>query len=154
MKPNTSLTSTSIGAGESNWTRSGTFLPAIIGGSVAHFGGQYETDCTTLWDRGSLSIHSWDDDAHGGVFCTASVQLGSHKRPEDLSESALSRIISFIVLTYMGDKAVKEAATTLLDIHQHYKAVEAASAGRKMLPGPKIVAAVRAPTEGKVFEVD
>lgn len=154
MKPNTSSISTSTGLEELSRARSANFLPAIIGGSVAPFAGQSEIGCTTLWDQQRLRLRTWDDDAHGGVWCTTDVVFGSHKGADDLSESALSRIISYIVLSYMGDQAVKEAATTLVEIQQHYREVEAAAKAPKKLPLRSVVANVKDPKRAKVFEVD
>ena len=154
MKPNTSSTSTSTGLEESSRTKSASFLPAIIGGSDALFAGQSGSSCTTLWGQQKLRLHTYDHDAHGGVLCTTDVVFGAHRNAEDLSETALSRIISYIVLSCMGNEAVKEAATTLVEIQQHYRQVEAAVPSLPKLPSPIAVKQIETPSEPKVFEVD
>ena len=120
-----------------------------------HSGGLSETNCTTLWGRKRLSFQSWDDDAHGGVYCTANVHLGSHEKPDDLSETAMARIISFLVISYMGNDAVKEAASSLIDMQQHYRAIEKASSVKSQaLPQRLKVGHVHEPREAKAFEVE
>lgn len=109
----------------------------------------------TLWGSGSLNLRRFDDDSYGGVCYTTNVELGRHEGFADLSESAVSRIVSFLVLNYLGDEAVKEAAGSLLEIHQHYQAIDRAQFPEpKKLPTLTAGAVIRDPRKSKVLEAD
>lgn len=88
------------------------------------------------------------------MLCTANVALGKHNSFDQLSDAAVSRIVSLYVLSYLGDKAVKEAASTLVDIHKHYRSIEDENPGAYALLERKKVGKMREVKESKVFSAD
>ncbi|HQV04423.1 MULTISPECIES: hypothetical protein [unclassified Novosphingobium] len=62
--------------------------------------------------------------------------------------------MSLYILSYLGDNAVKEAASTLMDIHQHYRSLEVENAGVYGLLERKKAKRIREASESEVFSAD
>lgn len=77
-----------------------------------------------------------------------------HSKFEDLSEAAIARVVSLYVLSYLGDNAVKEAASTLADIHHHYRSIEDENPGAYAMLAKKKAKRIRHARESEAFSAD